>query len=353
MMRDTVLGTALCIGLAVTPALTATMPSTAAAADVKWDMQSTYPSSLPQLGALGKRVAEQIGTITGGTIEVKFQEPGAIVPSLETFDAVSSGAVQAAWSSPGFWTGKDVGFAMFASVPFGPAAPEYLAWMKFGGGEELMRKLYANYNIHSIPCTMIAPEAAGWFRKEINTVDDLKGLKMRFFGLGARVMEKLGVSTQLLGPGDIYPALERGAIDATEFSMPAIDLGLGFHNVAKYYYFPGWHQQSTFLDLAINIDAWNELTDTQKAQIESVCDAAIVYGLAEGETIQFEALQKLQAEGVEIKTWSPEILEAMEAGWNEVVAEEKQKSPAFAEAWDSLAAFRENYGVWRDIATLR
>jgi TRAP-type mannitol/chloroaromatic compound transport system substrate-binding protein len=353
MPRDAASGAALCAALITTVALTSALPSGAAAADLSWDMQSTYPSSLPQLGSLGKRIAERIGAVTDGTIEVKFQEPGAIVPALETFDAVSAGAVQAGWSAPGFWTGKDIGFAMFSSVPFGPAAPEYLAWMKFGGGEELMRKLYARYNIHSLPCAIIAPEAAGWFRKEISTTEDLKGLKMRFFGLGARVMEKLGVSTQLLGPGDIYPALERGAIDATEFAMPAIDLGLGFHNVARYYYFPGWHQQSTILDLTINMDAWEELTDTQRTQIETVCDAALTYGLAEGEAIQFEALRKLQAEGVEIKTWSPEILQAMETAWNEVVEEEKRNSPAFAEAWDSLSAFRENYRVWRDIATLR
>lgn len=344
-MRYVALATALCLGLA---------GGSAQAQDKKhtWDMQSVYPGSLTQLGVLGTRVADQIGTVTGGTITVNYQEPGAIVPAMETFDAVSLGAVQAGWSSPGFWTGKDTGFAMFASVPFGPSAPEYLAWMKFGGGQELMQELYAGYNIHTMPCAVIAPEAAGWFRKEIKTVDDLKGLKMRFFGLGAKVMEKLGVSTQLLSPGDIFPALERGTIDATEFSMPAIDQNLGFDSVAKYYYFPGWHQQSTFLDLLINLEVWNDLSDTQQAQIESVCNAAITWGLAEGEAIQAEALIKLQDKGVELKTLSPEILDALRNAWKEVVAEEKKNSAAFANAWKSLSAFREEYKIWRELGTL-
>lgn len=343
-MRHTALATALSLGLAATPALSQDKQ--------KWDMQSTYPSSLTQLGEMGARVAEQITRVTGGSITVDFQEPGAIVPPLEAFDAVSAGAVQAGWSSPGFWTGKDAGFAMFASVPFGPSAPEYVAWMKFGGGQELMQELYARHNIHTMPCTIIAPEAAGWFREEVSTVDDLKGLKMRFFGLGAKVMEKLGVSTQLLAPGDIFPALERGTIDATEFSMPAIDQNLGFHRVAKYYYFPGWHQQSTFLDLMINMDVWNGLSDIQQAQIESVCNAAVALGLAEGEAIQGEALEKLQAEGVQITMLSPEILGALRGAWEEVVAEERQNSESFAKAWESLSAFREEYKVWREVGTL-
>ncbi|MCC2113042.1 MAG: C4-dicarboxylate ABC transporter, partial [Hyphomicrobiales bacterium] len=185
-----------------------------------WDMQSTYPGSLTQLGTLGKRIADEIDKVTGGEIKIKFQEPGAIVPALEVFDAVSSGAVQAGWSTPGYWTGKDSAFALFSAVPFGPSAGEYIAWLKFGGGTELFDEMYAKYNIKGVHCGIIAPEASGWFKEEIKSVDDLKGKKMRFFGLGAKVMEKLGVSTQLLAGGDIFPALELGTIDATEFSMP-------------------------------------------------------------------------------------------------------------------------------------
>ena len=336
------------VGVASAIAMAAAVPAQAET----WDMQSTFPGSLVQLGTLGKRVADQIDKITGGQIKIKFQEPGAIVPPFETFDAVSSGAVQAGWSAPGYWTGKDSAFALFSTVPFGPRAGEYLAWLKFGGGTELFNKLYHKYNIHSLHCGIIAPEASGWFRKEIKSIDDLKGLKMRFFGLGAKVMEKLGVSTQLLAGGDIFPALELGTIDATEFSMPAIDLKLGFYQVAKHYYFPGWHQQSTLLDLMINRDVWNGLTDQQRLQIETVCDAAFAYGLAEGEAIQFDALKELKSKGVNIHRWPDEILDALRKGWEEVVAEEVAASPNFKEAWESLSTFRKNYKIWNDLAYL-
>ena len=134
---------------------------------------------------------------------------------------------------------------MYATVPFGPEVGEYLAWMSFGGGEQMMKELHAKYNVEVLLCGVISPEASGWFRKEIKTLDDLKGLKMRFFGLGANVMQKMGVPTQMLRAGEIFQALQLGTIDATEFSMPAMDLTLGFHQVAKHYYFPGWHQQAT------------------------------------------------------------------------------------------------------------
>ncbi|MEX0758393.1 MAG: TRAP transporter substrate-binding protein [Tistlia sp.] len=323
-----------------------------AAAQTEWNMQSTYASSLTQLGSMGVEIAKRVEAVSGGELVINFQEPGAIVPALEAFDAVSAGAVEAAWSTPGYWTGKEVALALFAAVPFGPGAGEYTAWMYFGGGRELFDEIYAKYNIKSLICGIIAPEASGWFRKEIKTLEDLKGLKMRFFGLGARVMEKHGVSTQLLAGGDIYPALELGTIDATEFSMPAIDLKLGFYQVAKHYYFPGWHQQSTFFELMINKDVWDALSDTRKAQLETVCQSAIAYGLAEGEAIQFDALKELQEKGVTLHRWPPEILDALRNSWDEVAAELAAENPVFAEVWESLSTFRAGYATWKDLGYL-
>jgi TRAP-type mannitol/chloroaromatic compound transport system substrate-binding protein len=202
-------------------------------------------------------------------------------------------------------------------------------------------------------CGVIAPEASGWFREEIKSIDDLKGLKMRFFGLGAKVMEKMGVSTQLIAGGDIYPALERGSIDATEFSMPAIDLNLGFYQIAKHYYFPGWHQQSTLFDLMMNKDKWEALSDTQKAQLEMACGDNFREGLAEGEAIQGKALVELKAKGVNIHRWPPEILDALEKAWREVAAELAAEDANFKKAWDSLQAFRAEYAVWAELGYLK
>ncbi len=324
-----------------------------AGAQEVWQMQSTYPGSLTQLGTLGKWVAERVEQVTAGDVVIEFQEPGALVPALETFDAVASGAVEAGWSTPGYWAGKVPALQLFAAVPFGPEAGEYLAWIKFGGGKEIFDEIYHKYNIHGIHCGLIAPEASGWFRREINSPSDLQGLKMRFFGLGAKVMEKMGVSTQLLAGGDIFPALELGTIDATEFSMPAIDLNLGFYQVAKHYYFPGWHQQATLFDLMINLDLWEGLDDTTRIQIETVCDAGMTHGLAEGEAIQFAALEELEGHGVTIHQWSPEVLDALRAAWQEVIAEETAADADFKRAWDSLSEFRERYARWKELGYLR
>jgi TRAP-type mannitol/chloroaromatic compound transport system substrate-binding protein len=338
----------------VTAAVTATTFSTTALSQdrIRWKMGSTYPGSLPQLGTLAKRVDEQIEKVSGGNIRIRFNEPGALVPALEVFDAVASGSIDASFSTPGYWAGKVPSLQLFGAVPFGPSAGEYMAWYYFGGGKELFEEIYHEYGIHSVMCGVIAPEASGWFKNEITSVDDLQGLKMRFFGLGAKVMEKMGVSTQLLAAGDISPALELGTIDATEFSMPAIDLNLGFYQVAEHYYFPGWHQQSTMFDLMMNKEKWDALADVQKAQIESVCMANMAYGLAEGEAIQVAALQELEEKGVNIHRWPPEILDQLKAAWDEVVAEQVEADEDFARVWDSLSTFRENYQIWGDLGYL-
>ena len=202
-------------------------------------------------------------------------------------------------------------------------------------------------------CGIIAPEASGWFREEITSLEDLRGKKMRFFGLGAKVMEKAGVSTQLLAGGDIYPALELGTIDATEFSMPAIDLNLGFYQVASHYYFPGWHQQSTMFELMINLDEWESLEEDTQALINTACEANVAYGMAEGEAIQFTALKELEANGVTLHTWPDEVLATLEGYWGEVIEEESAANPNFVKAWESLSTFRENYKAWGELGYLK
>lgn len=337
---------ALCAGLVMSGG------NVAQADTVKLNMPSTFPGSLIQLGQAGVRFQDTVNAISGGEIEVKFFEPKALVPPLEIFDAVSNGSVDAGWSVSGYWGSKNSALNLFAAVPFGPAAGEYLGWMWFGGGEDLMNKIYHQNGIHSLACGVIAPEASGWFRKEINSPEDLKGLKMRFFGLGAKVMQKLGVDTQLLAGGDIYPALERGTIDATEFSMPAIDQNLGFYNIAKHYYFPGWHQQSTIQELLINKAKWDAMTDQQRELIKTACKANVAFQLAEGESIQGKALAEMEAAGVTIHKWPPEMLDTFQTAWTEVVAEEVAANPDFAEAWESLSNFREQYAKWKELGYL-
>ncbi len=316
---------------------------------VRWKMASTFPGSLNIIGEGGLNFIERIDTVSNGTIKIKFFEPGALVPPLEVFDAVSTGAVDAGWSTAGYWAGKIPAVQFFTAVPFGPNASEFLAWMYEGGGKQLWEEIYARHNLYPIQCELISPEASGWFRKEMKTIEDLKGLKMRFFGLGAKVMDKIGASTQLLAGGDIYPALELGTIDATEFAMPSIDLDLGFYQIAKHYYFPGWHQPSSALELMINLDKWNALSVSQKAQLQATCAENVIKTLAMAESRQPKALEELQSKGVTLHRWSDEVLAELEAAWKEVVEEQSASDPDFARVWASLSEFRKSYKTWKDL----
>jgi TRAP-type mannitol/chloroaromatic compound transport system substrate-binding protein len=321
---------------------------------VRINLANAFPNNLTLIGEAPGKLAKKLDRLSGGTLELRVNEPGALVPALQAIQATGQGSVDAAWSNAGFFAGTDSAFNMFATVPFGPAIPEYLAWMQHGGGLQLAREMFAKHGVYNIPCAIIPPEASGWFRKEIKSVQDLKGLKMRFFGLGAKVMAKLGVSTQLLAPGDIFQALQLGTIDATEFSLPSMDQKLGFYQVAKFYYFPGWHQQATFLEFYINRKKWDALSDQHKAAIESACGDLTRDVIAEGEATQWRAMTEMRDKyGVQIKRWSPEIMAAIEKAWNDVVAEESAANPNFKRVYASYAKFRADYSIWREHGYLK
>lgn len=198
------------------------------------DVASTFPNTMPVLGDVSRHLPQKVLVASGGELNIRFHEPGALVPAAEVVKAVAQGKVAAAWAGAGWLANEDSAFNMFSSVPFGPHIGEYLAWLYRGGGLELAREMFHARGIHNIPCGIIPPEASGWFRKQITKLEDLKGLNMRFFGLGAKVMQKHGVTTHQLPPGDILPALEGGKIDAAEFSLPAMDQPLGLQKVARY-----------------------------------------------------------------------------------------------------------------------
>lgn len=319
-----------------------------ASAQETLEMTTAFGKNLP---ILGTAAVDFVAKINGISESVEFEQfdPGELVPALEALDAVSNGSVDASYATAGYWQGKMTAASLFAAVPFGPEAGEFLAWLLYDDGMDLYQRMYDEngYDVHVLPCGVIAPETSGWFKTEINSVEDLEGLNMRFFGLGAEVMQRLGVSTSLLAAGDIFPALERGAIDATEFSMPLIDARLGFHNIAKYNYFPGWHQPSTMFELLINKDRWNDLDEVAQNQIEVACLANIVTNLAEGEAKNFSAMvENVEENGVTIKQWDEETLATFETTWNEVAAELAAEDAFFAEVWGDLQEFREGYATW-------
>lgn len=314
-----------------------------------------FATNLPGLGKPILDAADYVKGVSGGNVQMKVYEPNKLVAPFEILESVSSGKVNAGYATAGYWAGKIPASPLFSAVPFGPEAGEYMAWLYYGNGMSLYQEMYdqAGYNVKVTPCAIIAPETSGWFSKEINSADDLKGLKMRFFGLGGKVMQKLGVSTSLLPGGEIFAALEKKAIDATEFSLPSVDKRLGFHKIVKYNYFPGWHQQATVFELLINKDTWKSMSEEQQDAVNVACKANMANSYAEGEYGQFEAMKEnVEKNGVTIKKWSPEMLDLFKSTWTEVATEEAGKDAFFKKVYDDLSTFRANYELWKQNAFL-
>jgi TRAP-type mannitol/chloroaromatic compound transport system substrate-binding protein len=336
--------------LATATALAA-MATTATARDI--EMQSIYPGTLPLLGDSAQGLGERISTLTGGSLNIVFRNPGEIVGGNEIWDAISTGAIEAAWYSPGFAESVVPSASLFTAFPFGPDVKEYIAWWYEGGGYDLWNEISAPYNIHSELCAILAPEASGWFREEITSPEQLQGKKMRVFGLGAAVFSKLGVQAQNMPPADTMTALNLGTIDAAELSFPAIDNALGMYEHANHYYFPGWHQQTSLIVFMMNTDSWAGLTDQERAAITEVCAANVARTIAQGEAIQLEPLDKMVNEnGAIVHRWSDEMLDAFRGAWEEVVAEKTAESEEFKRVWDHISAFREDYAEWNRLGTV-
>lgn len=326
-----------------------TMPAGAANKPQEWRMASAFPGSALLLGTLGKKFARRATAISGGALRVSFVEPGTLVRPFGIFDAVRKERVEAGWATSAYWMEKDPAFALFSSVPFGPGPAEYLAWMKYGGGRALRDELYEPFGLVSITCGAMPPEAGGWYRQEIRTIDDFDGLKMRTFGLGAQVLQLFGVEPQLIAPDKLLDALRDRTLDAAEFSIPAIDARVGFDQAGPlFYYFPGWHQQTMLFELLVGQTTWLALSETERRRVETTCDATLADAIAEGETLQMRALLDLRSRGVEIRRFPADVLNRLEKGWQELAALMAGKSKNFEKIWTSLTRFREEYRVWRE-----
>ena len=323
-------------------------------APVLFKTAAAFAVNWPTLGTPLVFVADRMKKISGGEMEMRIHEPGGLVPPQEVLDAVSSGRINSAYTTAGYWAAQVPAAPIFSAVPFGPEALEYIAWLYHGNGRKLHQEAYdrAGYHVRVIPCAVISPETSGWFREEIDSVEKLKGMNIRFFGLGAEVMRNLGANPSLLPGGQIYDALKSGELDATEYSIPAIDEHLKFHEIAKNNYFPGWHQQATVFELMINREFWEGLSPRHQAVVETVCMASVTNSLAESEFAQGAALiRQRDQNGVRLRYWSDEMLMAFRDEWGKILKEQK-KDPMFKKAWDDLSEFRESYGLWESHAFL-
>ena len=281
----------------------------------RWRMASAYAESLPLFGELAKRLENRIWRISDGTLEIRFHGPGTLVPEGEVFEAVAAGAIEAAYGSPGDWAGRIPALRLFAAVPFGPSPAAYLAWMEFGGGGEALSGLLGPKGVHGIVCGVTAAAASGWFRDEVRTIDNLRAMTVRMDGLGAKVLERVGVPTSAVAGGDIYLAFEKRSIDGIAFSTPAVDFRLGFQDRAAHYYFPGWQQPAGLLVLLVNGAAWESLSSPNRTRVETACGDTARFGLAKGEAVQFQALRRITETGVGIHRLPTEVLEALRTAW--------------------------------------
>ena len=341
-------GASLAAGAAVIPALTSAQ--TATLPTIKWRLASSFPKSLDTIFGAAEVISKRVAAATGGKFQIQVFAAGEIVPAFSTVDAVQNGTVECTHTAPYYFFGKDPTFALGCAIPFGMNARQQNAWMYHGGGLALMREFYKDYNIINFPAGNTGAQMGGWFRKEIKTVADLKGLKFRIAGVAGQVLARLGVVPQQIAGADIYPALEKGTIDAAEWVGPYDDEKLGFFKVAKYYYYPGWWEGGPQVDLLVNIKQWEALPPEYKSILESACAEANVDMLAKYDAINPPALKRLAGNGVQLRPFSRDIMNACFNAAQEVYAAESAKNPKFKKIYDAWKIFQGDQILWFRVA---
>ncbi|MDQ7083549.1 MAG: TRAP transporter substrate-binding protein [Sulfurovum sp.] len=316
---------------------------------VTLQLATSWPAHFPIMGTGVDTFAKRCFELSAGSLEIKIYPKNILVPALEVFDATSASQIDAFHSGVYYWKGKNPAFSIFGGMPLGLTSEEMITWMKFGGGYALWREMYAKFNLYPLIGGTTGPQMGGWFKKEIRTLQDLQGIKMRMPGLGGEVMKKLGVNPVLLPAGEIYTALERGTIDATEWVGPALDTMMGFSKVAPYYY-KGWHEPGSILELTFNKTRWEKLSKQHQAIITSASEEMTSTMLQEFRYKNAKALQDLP-KNVKIKTFSSEIMDAAKEALEEVLVQESQKSQDFTRALQSYQAFIALNTPWSDIST--
>jgi TRAP-type mannitol/chloroaromatic compound transport system substrate-binding protein len=317
---------------------------------IRWRVSSAFGTHLPALGENPVQIADRLRLASDGRIDWTIDDPGEVVPAFAIVDAVRAGKIEAGYTWLGYDEGRIPSSVLFGAVPFGMTPWEYDAWWVDGGGLGLAREIYRPLGIEPILCGIIGPETAGWFRHAIEEPADLVGLKIRFAGLGGRALQKLGASVTMLPGGEIFQALEKGAIDATEFSLPEVDARLGFDRVARFNYYPGWHQPHTAFHLVVHKPTWDALPVATRETIELACGDGIHRNLAQAEAAQGAVIAELNRRGVETRTLSSALLDALEDAVASLLAEEADADPDFARVLSHQNAFRANYARWRELA---
>lgn len=320
---------------------------------VTWRMQSSYPKSLDALYGSAELIAKRVSELTMGKFLIRPFPAGEIVPAFQVLDAVQNGTVELGHTALYFFYGKDATFTFDTGAPFGMNSRQHTAWYSYGGGRELVAEFLKSYGIVSFACGNTGTQMGGWFRKEIRSVDDLTGLKMRVGGMGGRMLQRLGVVPQQIPPGDIYPALEKGTIDAAEFVGPYDDERLGFERVAPFYYTPGWWEVCSQLSLIVGQEYWDSLPAQYQSALRIACFESHVMVQAKYDVVNPQALARMLKRGVKLRAFPQPVMEACEKAAREVLAEESASNPAFRKIYEHYRRFQDQQNQWATVTETR
>jgi TRAP-type mannitol/chloroaromatic compound transport system substrate-binding protein len=337
-------GVGLAASTVAAPAIAQSMP------ELKWRLTSSFPKSLDVPFGAGDTIAKYVGEATDGKFQIQTFAGGEIVPPFQAVDAVTNGTVEMCHTAAYYFIGKDPTFALYCSVPFGLNGRQQNAWFQDHGGQDMLNEFGKKFKLYGISGGNTGTQMGGWFRKEIHTVDDLKGLKMRIGGWAGKTMQKLGCIPQQIAGGDIYPALEKGTIDAAEWVGPYDDEKLGFYKVAPYYYYPGWWEGGTALHFFINTDKWDALPKAYKSLLTAAAGYTNMDVQAKYDSRNPQALKRLVAGGAQLRPFSPAIMEAALKASMEVNTEVSAVNADYKKIWESQSAFRDDENLWWQVA---
>jgi TRAP-type mannitol/chloroaromatic compound transport system substrate-binding protein len=319
-------------------------PAKAADNEVReWKLVTAWPKNYPGLGTGANRFAERVTAMSGGRLTIKVHGAGELVPAMGVFDAVRDGSAEMGHSASYYWKGKHPATPFFTAVPFGLTAQELNSWVNFGGGQELWDELYGEFGIKPLPCGNSGTQMAGWFRKEINSLEDIKGLKIRAPGLAGEVMQRIGATPVQMPGGEVFTSMQTGALDAADWVGPYNDLTFGLHKVAKYYYYPGWQEPGAMLELMINKEKWDALPEDLQAIVKSAAEAENQHIYDEFTARNAEALKQLVNEhGVELRRLPDEVLQALEKTSQEAVEDLVAGNEQARRIYESYRDFRDS-----------
>jgi TRAP-type mannitol/chloroaromatic compound transport system substrate-binding protein len=319
---------------------------------VKWRLASSFPRGLDTIYGGAEVLSERVAAMSGGAFTIRSYPAGEIVPGLQVMDAVQQGTVQVGQTCSYYYTGKNPALAFDTCVPFGLTARQQTAWLLESGGLELMRKAFADFDIINFPAGNTGAQMGGWFKREVGSVQDLSGLKMRIPGLGGQVMSRLGATVQVLAGGDIFPALERGAIDATEWVGPYDDEKLGFHKVAKLYYYPGWWEPGPSLSFYLHTKAWAGLPIEFQEIFQSAAHEAATVMQARYDARNPAALVRILAAGVDLRRFSDDVMQAAAKESRALLEEQAAADGAYRKIYEHWSKFRKASNRWMSTAEL-